>query len=680
MHHLRQIRIFLILVLICFKAVETDANQLPIITPDWEPKVLALFAPYKIGDRLPSGWELTSVRLTAHSVELECSRRDQHAVIRFSHPSQADALTDSFVLSIDTRQTPTHAERALLEEIANLVRQNDTGNFWEGGSYLAVGDFWNDTIGSGVASLRFWQLIAFELSLLTIFISIIIYFYFSIKSKLCLKEHLVTLKALSTETQIAMAIIALGTILRFTVPAPNLYLPGGIGINRIFLGQSGSHTVSYLFRHLNWLFPPTMDGFFLFNQVVGSATLVAWYVLSRTLIQSPAARLGSLFIFALLPVHIRFSASDVMVVGSCGLSLLTWLAYLRYARMPSLPAHLIGCCILALAAQARFENLLLIPIVYGYILATLLNNNKHLLRRKDFYLCTVILFLLLIPRLLAGGGQLAVGMKRLTADLNILPQLINMAQVIFLNNEVLSYPLLILLFAGMISLSRKEILFVSIILAFFFVTQVYHFRGTSELLYKDSIRYFLNFWPIYLFVMAKGLEKMFKNKWNAYRLTGCLLVFSMLPILILCWQAISTPQASVKEYRFLVETLKTLPTGSLLVCGDDLASVEVRYADLLSQAFREAHPGAEPKLIAPAYIMRIIETNKNVYYYQGLHCFERACYQTRQTSPYDPCYYMDQYKDKEVANRTINYTNYLSKQYFHCIGKSCKLALWKVEN
>lgn len=126
------------------------AHAEQVIGPGQEGRVLALFAPAAMGDEVVAGYRLHTVVIRAREIDisLEDARRPADPPTTFGvrlveRDSAVDegmvsvAESDSFELVADRDVVDAH--RAVLEQLAERVRQNDDGDFWSEAATVAAG-------------------------------------------------------------------------------------------------------------------------------------------------------------------------------------------------------------------------------------------------------------------------------------------------------------------------------------------------------------------------------------------------------------------------------------------------------------------------------------------------------------------------------------------------------------
>lgn len=192
------------------------------------------------------------------------------------------------------------------------------------------------------------------------------------------------LPAKRAELYIVLGLTGLAAGLRFGVASANLMDFGGIAYSRMLLGYKGYFATAQFFSPMYMLTARDIEHAILFNRLAGTLTIPLVYVICRRL--HAGAKLfpvTAAFLFAVYPLHILFSASDMLAVFSC------FLAAASYALLTGAPgldgdsrvagAHYVGGCVgLTLLTQVRYENVLfLIPAALAALAA------RDMLRRRQ---------------------------------------------------------------------------------------------------------------------------------------------------------------------------------------------------------------------------------------------------------------------------------------------------------
>ncbi len=109
------------------------AAQAPVIGPGREDEVMALFAPYGLGERVAPGWTLDSVELEPTRIRAIMRSDEGLASLTLEHPSNAPegAVSSPSFAVIQEGDPRSQAARATL---MRALRVNDRGDFWEGPS------------------------------------------------------------------------------------------------------------------------------------------------------------------------------------------------------------------------------------------------------------------------------------------------------------------------------------------------------------------------------------------------------------------------------------------------------------------------------------------------------------------------------------------------------------------
>lgn len=121
----------LVLLAIWLSLPTPAAAERPVIPPGREAEILALFEPHALGDELAPGWTLHSMRIDKATVIIWVAGPDQsHAQVALDHPDYGPRGSEplpSFAWSVV--ESPPGAEPALAN-LRDRIAANDDGRFW----------------------------------------------------------------------------------------------------------------------------------------------------------------------------------------------------------------------------------------------------------------------------------------------------------------------------------------------------------------------------------------------------------------------------------------------------------------------------------------------------------------------------------------------------------------------
>jgi hypothetical protein len=314
--------LLLLLVALLLPRVATAAR--PIIQPGREHEIIALLDPHALGDELAPGWTLHSFSIHTGTIDLWIAGPDDaHAHLTLDHldygPPDAQRL-EGFALAIV--EQPPGSEAAVAELVATIER-NDHGQFWQGDVIYADEAREHPYESRGLALLRDWS--SDGLLLLTLFSVVLVV--------------LVLHNLRGTEPWMKWALLAIvlaGALVRVLLSQKVAleawpYTRFLISARLIFRGPG-----------LAALHPDPIWA----TETITTSTLVlalmappAVYVHARYLLDDHRAALIAAGIIAFLPMHVRFSQTDVAFIPSVTISaMLFTLTYVATRE----PAKLLG--------------------------------------------------------------------------------------------------------------------------------------------------------------------------------------------------------------------------------------------------------------------------------------------------------------------------------------------------
>lgn len=279
----------------------------PVIPPGREDQILALLDPHALGDELAPGWRLHSFTIEIATIHLWIAGPDDDfAHLTLDHPDHGPKgarRLPGFMLAIVAQ--PSGSEAAVAELTAAIVR-NDDGRFWADHATTAAHSRTYPYFDTGVRWIDDW--VSDGLLLLGLFTIILLV--------------LILHNLRGTETWMKWALLAIvlgGALVRLTLspkvaleawPFTRFLLTAGM----IFQGPS-----------LAALHPGPVWA----TDVITTSTLVfgilappAIFVHARYLLDDQRAALIAAGIMAFLPMHIRFSHTDVAFIPSVAISAL----------------------------------------------------------------------------------------------------------------------------------------------------------------------------------------------------------------------------------------------------------------------------------------------------------------------------------------------------------------------
>jgi len=164
---------------------------------------------------------------------------------------------------------------------------------------------------------------------------------------------------------IVFGLTALAAVLRLVVASANLADFGGIPYSRLLYGYKGYLATAQFFSPLYQLSTRDIEHGILFQRIIGTLTVALVYALCRQVSAKSFATITA-FLFAVYPLHIFFSASDLLAVFATFLAACSYLCVVSATEVDDRRAvtfhYTAGFCGLALLTQVRPESsLLLVP-------------------------------------------------------------------------------------------------------------------------------------------------------------------------------------------------------------------------------------------------------------------------------------------------------------------------------
>jgi hypothetical protein len=309
--------LLLLLVALLLPRVVTAAR--PVIAPGREQEILALFEPHALGDELAPGWTLHSFSIDSATIHVWLVGPDEvHAHVTLDHPDYGPPRAQQlqgFALGIVAQ--PWGSEAAVAELIASIER-NDHGEFWQREVIYAEEPRTYPFGATGVV-LREWA--TDGLVLLALFTVVL----------LVLVLH--TLRGTAPWMKWALLAIVLGGVLARLTLSPKVALEAWpfsrflISGRLIFNGPG----LAALHPEPVW----ATDAITTSTLALAMLAPPAVFVHARYLLDDHRAALIAAGIIAVLPMHLRFSYTDVAYIPSITLSAMLFTLTYVATREPS---------------------------------------------------------------------------------------------------------------------------------------------------------------------------------------------------------------------------------------------------------------------------------------------------------------------------------------------------------
>lgn len=342
--------IALVFLVIWLSGPARASAERPVIPPGREAEILALFEPYALGDELAPGFVLHSMNVDRATVIIWIAGpRETYARVLLDHPDYAPRGAEplpSFAWSV--AQAPPEAEPALLE-LRERIASNDDGRFW---AAAPVAD------GAVVEDVRARAVLAWLRD------GLLLGLVFAVLIAALLRDALRDVEPWIRWTLVGIVIV--GALLRLTVPVRVGMDPWSY--TRVFLVAQlvyASPLLATLHSGPIWL-TEVLIGTTLVLSILGP---LAVYPHARSVLHDPRAALVVAGLVAVLPMHLRFSASDTGFIPTLTLTSVAFAA--TYAAMHEPRRGRAGLMLLSVAAMMvvlfflRPLNAVYVPLLLG---------------------------------------------------------------------------------------------------------------------------------------------------------------------------------------------------------------------------------------------------------------------------------------------------------------------------
>lgn len=322
----------------------------PVIPPGREAEIIALFEPYAFGDELAPGYVLHSMNIDRATVIIWIAGpQDTYARVQLDHPdygSRGAEPLPSFAWSV--AEAPPSAEAALAK-LRGAIVNNDDGRFWAAAP-IADGAVVEDVRTRAAMA---WMRDALLLGLLLLSLLAVL-----------IRD---ALREVPTWQRWALlGIVVVGAVLRVTVPVH-------VGMDpwpytRVFeVAQLVYASPSLAMLHGEPLY--LSDAVIWTTLALSILGPLAMYPHARSVLLDPRAALAVAGIVAVLPMHLRFSASDTGFIPTLTLASVAFAATYAGLHEPrrARAALMLGfvAVLMAVLFLLRPLNAMYVPLLLG---------------------------------------------------------------------------------------------------------------------------------------------------------------------------------------------------------------------------------------------------------------------------------------------------------------------------
>ncbi len=316
-----------------------QAGRVPIIEAGREAEILALFEPYQLGEELPGGYRLMNVQVDVSSIQIGLvGPEDRRVSLRLTPPElapDAPEQTESFAIVHESGEEDADAQRAVRALLAR-VRANDDGHFYRRRALPP-----DPTLNQAAQREGPWYVDGLALCALAL-----VFFLFVLGRDVARSKRSALIPVL--------ALTALGALLRVAMSPATM------------MGAWPFSRTSILMRFV-WNSPllasiiERSHGTLYFFDLVTTVNLMfafftpaAVYLHAKKLLEDQRVALLAALLVTLLPLHVRFSQSEVAFIPSIALSSYTFVLVHTALKDRSKWVRLAALAFLPLVASAMF--------------------------------------------------------------------------------------------------------------------------------------------------------------------------------------------------------------------------------------------------------------------------------------------------------------------------------------
>lgn len=473
------------------------AQTIPVIEPGREADVQSLFAPHALGDEI-AGWRFESIDIDRYVIRVGVIRGDERREMELSHPGRTRGRTTSFAVELDDDPGPA------LDALLAALERNDAGDFWR--AEAQPDPVMDMRRVAGASSLVtdgiLWSLLLFAWI-------VVLAFHAS--------------RGAPFERRYLIALVAVAAFVRALL-SPHMLLGAWI-----YSRSTDLQRWIWDSPTLGWLAADDtlaqVDVMMATGFVYAIVTPLAVFAHGRWILDSPRRGLIAAFVLAALPLHVRFSYSEVAFIPSIVLSS-TLFATTHFALRSRGVWRVVAtfvCVPLTIAVvTARPLNVLFLPLVAWVIVRFAPNDDAPTKRTRAILGASIG-----ISGLFAAASIMWARFSenvRDGLDVEVLSDafglLFDLRRNTFINASMTPVLLVALACWGAWMLRHRErgrLAFLGAWIAIFFVTHAYVVPKAPEM----QARYHLHLVvPFALIVAASAHELMKRQRWGAWVFCG----------------------------------------------------------------------------------------------------------------------------------------------------------------
>lgn len=572
---IRRSRLFFAFLLFAslFVSVDAFAGQY-VLRAGREKDIVALFAPYTLGQKVSGNWSLWSISIEPRRINIglrEGSGRDEHfSLVHIDDADDKSEHSKSFVLVRPASKEASLQQSATL--LLSAVIEHDGGGFWEAPKeegVLAPGESPPPPTESHLRPISLSTVdIAFD-GIATIALIWILGILLAVR----------LLRDAPKWIRIALPAIVLSGIAVRLMLAPPAFLgawPWSRLWSNIRTVYDGPLFHTWLVSSGKTIF--LTDVMMWTNFAYAAAMPLILFSHATYLLRDPRAGIAASFALAFLPQHIRFSRSEDAFVPSLVLTSLAFALIHAWLRDPSKAVRTLALAIMPLVL---FLGYLLRPLnilfVAVYCVAmVLLHPETAPTKRRVIGLVVVIgVWLAALPSFLSKNDAMV---ERSLLDLHWLGRVFEviLRPQWFVLTDARVTPLVLVVLAGAGAYfawragEKKLVLFLGGWLLLFVVTHAVVVNPAMQ------PRYHLHLVVPFLLLAAKSVPHLWQNARAGLLVAGAVLLVS--PLLHRHWIR-DLPYAEMQEYAFVREARDIVPANCTVIeyVGEDAQARDLRF-------------------------------------------------------------------------------------------------------
>ncbi len=601
------------------------SKGLLVIEPGREKEIRKFLSPHIEGKKIYERWIFENTDIQPDSIIYKFREKNVEVYIILHHKNSIQKpflQSKNFDITFSTNESARIEDiKKLVKYVSSLIITNDKGKFWKPRRGIPQR-----------CPVAFWGHDTLVLKL--ILLLHVIFLPFFIKSS---KKALSKIR--KGEWIYIILLVFVGFILRgFLSPK----VPGRLGrpfgvINLAISGAKGCDYYGYgkafyaFYNILFEIFPKTENTIYLGNSVLGSLSIFLTYTLSYLLLQSNIKALATATLLTFLPLHIKMSSTEILLILGIFFGLISMVAFLVFSHTDKMSTLIFGALSLFFTLHTRPEMWIFPAIILLLALANPLSL-KHF-KRFEIWLIILVFIILTFPSVYLtykNRPEMNWQESTLIKDILNIRKFLGLSKInycppggfnsgnIFLNTFITPFPLILLASLGIIVLffQNRRILLFLLLSALLFTNQVISIPGLM-----NAARLQLPAQVFFVLLAGAGLGWLgeISIHYFNYKVAFLIILITSFIIYLIGYPFINKLWTLHKDYLVFKTGIKKIPSGCILVqLVNQNSDHGIDLPIYLSEAYKLNHLWINTADL----LNNKVEPDKQcIVYYQSSHCF-----------------------------------------------------------